>query len=41
MYKKFNYLYQNSSGVPEIKKEGLFDGEKIMYKAESIKLEDE
>ena len=41
MLKNFNYLYNNSSGNIQIKKEDLYEGEKIMYKLEDIKLEDE
>ena len=40
MLKNFNYLYNNNSGDKQIKKEDLFEGEKIMSKLEEIKLED-
>lgn len=41
MFRKFNYLYQNPSASNDLKKDELFEGEKIMYKIEDIKLEDE
>ncbi len=41
MLKIFNYLSHNSTGNKQIKKEDLYEGEKIMYKLEDIKLEDE
>ena len=43
MLKNFNYLYKNTTGkIPtHINKEELFEGEKIMYRLEEIKLEDE
>jgi hypothetical protein len=41
MLKIFNYLSHNSTSNKQIKKEDLFEGEKIMYKLEDIKLEDE
>ncbi len=43
MFKNFNYLYKNISGKLQslIDKQDLFEGEKIIYKLEEIKLEDE
>lgn len=41
MFRKFNYLYQNPLNAKDLKKDELFEGEKVMYKIEDIKLEDE
>ncbi len=41
MFRKFNYLFQNPTPSKELKKDELFEGEKIMYRIEEIKLEDE
>ena len=41
MLRIFNYLYKNPSGDKLVKKEDLYEGERIMYKLEDIKLEDE
>ncbi len=39
--KKFSYVYENSYKTQELKKENLYDGERIINKTEEVKYEDE
>jgi hypothetical protein len=39
--KKFSYVYENTFKTLDMKKEYLYDGEKILNKCEEIKYEDE
>ena len=39
--KKFSYCLINSEKSKEVKKENFFEGERILYKCEETKLQDE
>jgi len=39
--KKFRYLYQNPESHIQLSKENFYEGERILYKADEIKFEDE
>lgn len=39
--KRFAYIYENPIGTKECTKEYLYEGERILYKNEEIKYEDE
>jgi len=39
--KVFSYKYKNNLNTKELLKENYFEGERLHYKAESIKFEDE
>ena len=39
--KKFSFSSVNNGGSKDMKKEDFYEGERILYKSEGIKLEDE
>lgn len=39
--KKLNYFYPNSTQSKELQKSSLYEGERINFKCEDIKFEDE
>jgi len=39
--KKFRYLYQNPESLVLLTKENMYEGERILYKADDMKYEDE
>ena len=39
--KVFNYKIPNNLNTKELLKENYYEGERLLYKAESIKIEDE
>ena len=39
--KKFRYLYQNPENLTQFTKDHLYEGERVLYKADEIKFEDE